>query len=30
MGAIMREVRGRAKAEVVSRLLKDKLSRKLR
>ncbi len=30
MGAIMREVRGRAKAEAVSRLLKDKLSRKLR
>jgi glutamyl-tRNA(Gln) amidotransferase subunit E len=29
MGAIMREVRGRAKAEAVSRLLKDKLSRKL-
>ncbi|MFB0502795.1 MAG: Glu-tRNA(Gln) amidotransferase subunit GatE [Candidatus Bathyarchaeia archaeon] len=30
MGAIMREVRGRAKAEAVSRLLKDKLSRRLR
>ena len=30
MGAIMREVRGRAKSEAVSRLLKDKLSRRLR
>jgi len=30
MGRIMREVRGRAKAEVVSRLLKDKLSGGLR
>jgi glutamyl-tRNA(Gln) amidotransferase subunit E len=30
MGAIMREVRGRAEAEAVSRLLKDKLSRELR